>query len=258
MTIEQPAARSATPWAALAEEIDRWAAAGRPATLWWRDDDAVEDTPELERLLALATAAGAPLALAVVPGNLSGSLRRRLARNQAVDVLQHGWRHANHAAGGEGGWELGDHRPLPEVAAELKEGRERLREAFDGRFLPVLVPPWNHISERVVQALPGLGFSGLSTFGARERATPAPGLVQVNAHCDPISWKNGARFAGTAKALGDLIGHLQARRSGTADPQEPTGLVTHHLQMDEASWDFVTLLLQRTAAWQSAREVFRP
>jgi hypothetical protein len=250
--------QAALPWQGLGRELGRWAAAGTPASLWWRDDDAAEVTPPLERLLTLATEQAVPLALAVVPGLLSDELAARLAGCPSVTVLQHGWRHANHAAGGEGGWELGDHRPLAEVAAELEQGRERLREAFDDRFLPVLVPPWNHISEPVVQALPGLGFSGLSTFGARERVTPAPGLVQVNAHCDPISWKSGACFAGTAKALGELIGHLQERRSGAADPQEPTGLVTHHLQMDEASWEFVTLLLQRIAAWQNAREVFRP
>ncbi len=192
----------------------------------------------------------------MVPGRLAGSLVARLAGCGAVDVLQHGWRHANHADGGEGAWEQGDHRPLAAVGAELVEGRQRLREAFGERFLPVLVPPWNHVSERVVQALPGLGFSGLSTFGARERAMPAPGLRQVNAHCDPIRWKGGARFAGTARALGELTGHLEARRSGAADPDEATGLVTHHLQMDEAAWEFVASLLQRTRGWLSAREVF--
>ena len=38
-------------WDRLEREIDAWAAAGREATLWWRDDDAVAATAELERLL---------------------------------------------------------------------------------------------------------------------------------------------------------------------------------------------------------------
>jgi hypothetical protein len=255
--------QTALPWQGLGRELGRWAAAGTPASLWWRDDDAAEVTPALERLLTLATEQAVPLALAVVPGILSDELATRLAGCPSVSALQHGWRHVNHAAEGEGGWELGDHRPLAEVAAEITAGRARLLEAFGARFLPVVVPPWNHISASVVQALPGLGFVGLSTFGAREHAAPAPGLLQVNAHCDPIRWKGGARFAGTAKALADLTRHLQARRDGAADPEEPTGLVTHHLQMDEAAWAFVATLLRRTAAhpagiWQSAGEVFRP
>jgi hypothetical protein len=57
----------------LTAELDLWSAAERPATLWWRDDDAAEVTPALERLLALADATGVPLALAVVPGRLMPS-----------------------------------------------------------------------------------------------------------------------------------------------------------------------------------------
>ena len=42
-----------TGWADLDAELDRWKAAGRAATLWWRDDDATRPTPALDRLLAL-------------------------------------------------------------------------------------------------------------------------------------------------------------------------------------------------------------
>ena len=126
----------------------------------------------------------------------------------------------------------------------------------------MLAPPWNRISAAVVQHLPTLGFVGLTTFGARAGAAPAPGLVQVNAHCDPISWKRGARFAGTGRALDDLIVHLQARRCGAVDPDEPTGFVTHHLALDAPAWRFAAELLRRTsahprAAWLDARDVFR-
>jgi len=250
-------------WQALSDEFDRWADSGRPATLWWRDDDAADATPQLERLLALVAATGVPLALAVVPYQLMPALVTRLAEVANVAVLQHGWRHANHAGKGEGGWEQGDHRPLAEVLAELALGRERLAAAFGARFLPVLAPPWNHVAPQVVQALPDVGFTGLSTFRARVAAAPAQGLAQVNGHCDPIRWKGGARFAGTEKALADLVGHLGARRTGAADPAEPTGLVTHHLALDEAAWTFVAELLRRTTAhpaarWQSAGEIFRP
>jgi hypothetical protein len=249
-------------WQRLSEELDQWATAGAVASFWWRDDDAAEATPALERLLALRRETFVPLALAVVPGKLSPSLVRRLAGCDGVRVLQHGWRHANHAGKGEGAWELGDHRPLAEIGAELTVGRQRLAEAFGSRFLPVMVPPWNHISERTTVALPGLGFTGLSTFGARASAASTPGLIQVNGHCDPIKWRPSARFAGTGKALADLAGHLEARRTGAADSAEPTGLVTHHLALDEPAWEFVALLLRRTsthpaAGWRSACDAFR-
>ena len=249
---------AADPWAALAAELDRWAAAGRPATLWWRDDDAAEDTPALERLLALGAAAGVPLALAVVPGNRWRPPERRASPSEAVDVLQHGWRHANHAAGGEGGWELGDHRPLAEVAAELEAGRERLREAFGDRFLPVLVPPWNHISEPVVQALPGLGFSGLSTFGAAgtRHAGAGTGPGQRALRSDQLEergalrrHRQGARRPDRASAGASQ----RRRRSAGADRPRHASSADGRGEPGSSS----PLLLQRTAAWQSAREVFR-
>ncbi len=194
---------------------------------------------------------------------MAPNLPVRLAGAAGIFVLQHGWQHVNHAGPGEGGWELGDHRPLAVVRTDLESGHRRLADAFGAQFLPVLVPPWNRISESVVQSLPTLGFTGLSTFRAREHKAAAPGLVQVNAHCDPIKWKQGGRFAGTARALDDLTSHLRARRTGTADPAEPTGLVTHHLALDPPAFDFVTELLRRTRAhpaalWLNAPDAFRP
>jgi peptidoglycan/xylan/chitin deacetylase (PgdA/CDA1 family) len=248
-------------WAALAGELNLWAETDAAATLWWRDDDAAAATPELDRLLALSAGTGAPLALAVIPGRLTPDLPPRLAGCHGIAVLQHGWRHINHAGVGEGAWELGDHRPLSRVQDELNAGHRRLAEAFGARFLPVVVPPWNRISARVTQALPALGFIGVSTFGARVCAEPAPGLIQVNVHCDPVRWKERGRFAGTARTLDDLTGHLAARRKGIVDPREPTGLVSHHLALDPRAWDFVAEVLRRTKAhpaarWLSAPEAF--
>jgi hypothetical protein len=249
-------------WAGLAAELDLWAEWGSAASLWWRDDDAARVTPELERLLELSAQTGVPLALCAVPGQMSSELGPRLAGHESISVLQHGWRHVNHARPGEGAWELGDHRPLAQVQEELAQGCRRLAEAFGSKFLPVVVPPWNRISTRVTAALPALGFFGLSTFGPRACPEPTPGLLQANVHCDPVKWKQGGRFAGTARALGDLTGHLAARRTGAVDRAEPTGLVTHHLALDAQAWEFVAELLRRTRAhpavrWHSAAEAFR-
>ena len=172
-TVEPPAIAGGPAWAMLGRELGLWAEGGQRATLWWRDDDAAAVTPALERLLALQAEHAVPLALAVIPDGLAPGLVARLSGCAGVVVIQHGHRHLNHAGKGEGAWELGNHRPLAEVAQELEIGRRRLAEAFGERFLPVLAPPWNRISERVVASLPALGFVGLTTFGARERASGA-------------------------------------------------------------------------------------
>ncbi|MFQ5972149.1 MAG: polysaccharide deacetylase family protein [Alphaproteobacteria bacterium] len=247
--------REPNPWQELMGELDAWAGIGAAATFWWRDDDARAATPGLTRLLETASAHDLPLALAVVPAGMTVELGHRLRGRERVSVLQHGYAHVNHARQGEGAWELGSHRPARVVMAELREGCRRLREAFGGSFVPVLVPPWNRIDPELLPRLPEAGLHGLSTFGARAAAEAAPGVAWVNTHCDPIKWKGGARFTGTEAALDDVVTHLRARRDGAADPREPTGLVTHHLDLDEAGWEFVIQLLERTRAHGAARWV---
>jgi hypothetical protein len=61
----------------------------------------------------------------------------------------------------------------------------------------------------------------------------------VNTHVDVIDWHGGRGFLGEAAALDLLIGHLSARRQGRADPDEPTGLLTHHLVHDADTWRFL-------------------
>lgn len=250
-----------TPWHRLAAELDLWGEAGRRADLWWRDDDACRDTPALQRLLALAQDANVPIALAVVPAHLEQSLVDAVAKADAVTVLQHGYAHRNHAPPGARNWELGAERPVDVVAGELEAGRTRLERGFGPRFAPVLVPPWNRIHSALTERLPGIGFSGLSTFGPRERARPGPSLVQCNTHVDLIAWRRDRAFIGVEAAVGRLVAHLAARRAGTVEPEEPTGLLTHHLDFAAAPWPFLGELFARTrehgaATWVDVATAF--
>ncbi|HZU89888.1 MAG TPA: hypothetical protein VE993_11575, partial [Stellaceae bacterium] len=65
-------------WPELCGELDRWGAAGRVATLWWRDDDATAPNDRLDRLLAIA--GEAPVTLAVIPALAAPELACWLAR----------------------------------------------------------------------------------------------------------------------------------------------------------------------------------
>ena len=251
-------ASDATAWEMLAEELGQWSEAGRIATLWWRDDDAVAATPALARLLETARV---PVALAVIPGLLEPSLAPALRHRPDIGVLQHGFQHRNHELAGIKKAELGAGRTAAELAADLAAGWRSLREAFGDRALPVLTPPWNRIAPQHLSALPGWGYCGISTYLARRAAYPAAGLLQVNTHVDVIDWHGGRVFVGEAAALGLLTGHLRARRLGEADPNEPTGLLTHHLAHDAATWAFLDQLqdwLSRQAMirWLSTGEVF--
>lgn len=247
-----------TGWQRLDDEIARWREMGRVAELWWRDDDAVEATPALDRLLALRRDTGVPLALAVVPSLATDALARRLAEEADVDLLQHGYAHLDHAVPPARKIELGPKRPAMIVLGELGTGWLALERLFPARALAVLVPPWNRIAPALVPALPEIGFRGLSTFGAVRRSEPVRGLRQVNTHVDLIDWKGGRRFVGDDAALSALVAALAAARAGAA---EPVGVLSHHLAMDEPAWNFLRSLWARTTTMpgiriRPARELF--
>lgn len=232
-------------WSDLDAELTRWEAAGTVATFWWRDDDVQAPTAALDRLLALARQHDLPLHLAVVPDGLDPALAGRLSVEADVYAMQHGFSHKNHEPKGAGASEVGDHRAIDLQLRDLRDGWHRLRRADLPNLLAVFVPPWNRISDRTVPHLAGLGYLILSASHPRRAASPAPGLMQVNIHVDPIRWKGGARFRGTARILDGICEHLAARRCGTVDRDEPTGLSTHHLQMSDEIWEFVGELLDR-------------
>ncbi|MGE5151311.1 MAG: polysaccharide deacetylase family protein [Rhodospirillaceae bacterium] len=229
-----------TSWTAIDEELARWRDAGRTPTLWWRDDDAVDATPALDRLLTVQRTLGVPLALAVVPAGATQALAARLSQAPGIDLLQHGYAHSNHAPAGEKKAELGPERPAMVVLGELGTGWLALERLFGASVLPVLVPPWNRIAPGLVPALPEIGFRGLSTFGSRPRTRLVSGWVQVNTHIDLIDWRS-RRFAGAETVLGAFARALVASR----DSEEPLGLLSHHLAMDEAGWDFLNSFWER-------------
>jgi hypothetical protein len=249
-------------WRALSEEMTRWREAGLTAQFWWRDDDAVADTPQLAALLDLAQATHVPLALAVVPGRLQPSLLPALENAELVTILTHGWQHQNHAGAEEKKSEFGGHRPVYELLAEVAMARTRLGDAFGTRARPVFVPPWNRIDERLVDLLPMAGISALSRYGPRRQVRPAADVVEVNCHVDPVGWRVGGGFLGFEASLRPMLSLLQAQRQGQKDRTEAIGLLTHHLVMDTDTWSFATRLIEllsesEAADWRSVDEITR-
>lgn len=250
-----------SPWDRLAAELDAWTAAGKTAEFWWRDDDAIDVTPALERLLALRTALDLPLALAVIPAPARPTLAAALKGQAGIDIFQHGYAHVSHRPAGEKKAELGADRELWDIARELSDGRGRMVELFDADWLNVMVPPWNRIDPAVTNLLPGLGFHGLTTFNAREAADAAGDLTIVNTHVDIIDWAGSRGYAGDDAVLSAATDHLVAKRTGSADPGEATGILTHHLAHDEACWDFIEKFGRLTAgnpavSWRAAAHLF--
>ena len=232
-------------WSPLDAALARARDEGRTVAVWWRDDDAVAHTPALDRLLALAAQAAAPLALAAIPALVEQSLPDRVDGEPGVSLLVHGLRHANHAPPDRKRAEFGPDRAHAALRADAAEALALARARFGARVESFFVPPWNRIAPTLVPDLPGLGYRGLSAFGDRSADAPTPGLVQVNAHLDPIDWR-GSRSLGDPDALvSDLACRIADRLARRASDSEPVGLLTHHLVHDDAVWEFCEALLER-------------
>jgi hypothetical protein len=225
-------------WDDLARECAAWGDSGRRATWWWRDDDAVAATPALDELLRVAQG---PIALAVIPASLQPDLEPRLRQDPAVAVLQHGYAHRNEAPAGGRKSEFPDERDPGAIEQDLGRGFRKLTDGFGHQFLPVLTPPWNRIGGRAVAILQSIGFIGLTRYLPRTAAT-VHGVNQVNTHVDVIDWRGSRGFLGESACLDLFVGHLKARRAGTVDPDEPTGVLSHHLVHDPATWRFLEKL----------------
>jgi predicted glycosyltransferase len=242
-------------WQPLDEALRRAADQGQTITLWWRDDDAVAHTPALDRLLDLSQRFAVPLALAVIPAKVEPSLAERLDGAATAAILVHGLAHANHAPPGEKKAEFGPHRPIGRLRDDAADALVQARNKL-GRVLPLFVPPWNRLTPDLVGDLPALGYRGLSTFRSRLMREPAPGLLQVNTHIDPIDWLGTRGLADPGRLVrgfADLI-HSQLERQ--TDSEEPIGLLTHHLVHDEGVWIFCEALLERLAAHAFVRRPF--
>ncbi len=251
-------------WAALDRELDAWRAEGRAARFWLRDDDATAPGDALDRLLGVV--GSRPLALAVIPGAMDPALVSRMAGAEQVDILPHGWLHRNHEPEGVKKSEFGAARKVTEAVADLKEGGRVLKQAFGARYIALFVPPWNRIAPDVADLAVRSGMTGISAFNDRRRNERFPGL---NTHVDLLDWgwkksTGSARFAGSANCLAALTGALARRRLGHADAdgEEAVGILTHHLEHDAETWDFMTRLLgaidqHPAATWVAARDAIR-
>lgn len=247
-------------WKPLREELARWREAGRVARFWWRDDDAIEPTAALDRLLGLSSAHETPVTVAVIPAKTGPALSQRLSGASGVSVAVHGWSHENYAPPQEKKQELGGHRLAEAVLGELYDGFLTLHRLHPARFIPMLVPPWNRIDGSLVPKLPALGFECMSTFG---RASAEAAIPLLNTHIDIM----GRRADGRGPRVGrphdeivsELVGELQDRFEGR---NEPVGLLTHHLAHDETAWKFTEAFLSEANShqailWKPAAELLK-
>ncbi len=219
-------------WQELLATLDRIEKQNRQVSFWLRDDDAFEPTPALSRLCELSLRFEIPLLLAVIPKNAELRLADYLQSFPLVSPALHGYSHRNFAPIGERAQELGLHRPLETVFAEISAGEIKLRNLFPDSFVPALVPPWNRMADDILPRLGKLGLQAVSRFGVS--APKLCGIRQINADIDIINWRKGRIGRPHEELVKTLIGLIE-----NSEPSAPVGILAHHLAHDETAWSFL-------------------
>ena len=238
-------------YAPLLTELDYWQAAGLTADFWLRDDDAADTSAALDKLLGCTTSAGINPVVASVPRLATADLAACLSEHPGIVVWQHGVSHTNNSLPPAKKQELT--RADNGTIEALRAARNRACDLFGTQMQPVLVPPWNRINPELVHRLPEAGFEGISTFRPRSCRAAARGVWQVNTHIDIIDWRSGRSLVSVSHLFQRIAGNLRAKRTGVADPLEPTGILTHHNVMEEAAWAFLSDLFALTNSHTAAR-----
>ena len=220
----------AGPAKTIAQAIDDWKLAGLRPKMFLRDDDAVKDSPSLDRLFKLCEKHSIPILLYAIPALCEPSFGPAVRKAAHVNVAVHGYTHRNHAPPGRPHCELCPDRPISVIIDELRSGRDKLMDICDGRISELLVPPWNLIGDQVAEASLELGFKGISAHGWGRMTE---GLPRINTHVDPIIWSKARTFH-TLDDIFEQTAHQldTAKRLGFSF----IGIVSHHQEYTDESW----------------------
>lgn len=246
-------------WAPLHSELRLWRQMNLELPLWWRDDDAIAATPQLERLSKLADDAGLPVHVAVVPALIKPTLPPVFLNDPNMVPVIHGWRHISHAPEGAKNAEFG--HPRAAAQDELAQAMSRMGDHFGDRLVKLFVPPWNRISDDLFPVLAAETYAGVSTFGPRTSIFPVPTVMQINTHIDPIFWRGHRGLVDPDILIAGIAATLRERREGGTDSTEPLGLLTHHLVHTEDIWrftrDVLAVLLDGGAVPADLRQILQ-
>lgn len=204
----------------------------RDISFWWRDDDAVEMTMSLEKLINLSENYKTPCHLAVIPEIVS---KIDLSNHQYV--LHHGIEHKNNALPHQKKIEIGGDLSKKYFRQKITDHKKKLEELFGASYYPCFVPPWNRIEEKYLSLIEEVGFKALSVH--RDVIFSNRNFYQLNTHIDIIDWKNNKKTHDDAYLLSMIIEDI---RSG----ENPVGFLTHHLDHCDKSWSFLEKLFHVT------------
>lgn len=200
--------------------------------LFIRDDDIWTLDKNFRFFFDSAMDRGLPVVYAVIPGKMDKGLIQFLGHAkertpQLLDIVQHGWVHANHSVSSGTKYEFGGSRSLKSQREDIKQGLKQMRLAFGEHFTPAFVPPYHGYDERTLRVLEEEGFWG---FSARSRRLEKKSqLVKLPARISFTRYDaDGSRGVNTAADMMKMVAKGIYRQS-------LSGVVMHHADFKAAA-----------------------
>ncbi|MDC0074355.1 hypothetical protein OAK17_05850, partial [Alphaproteobacteria bacterium] len=210
---------------------------------WLRDDDAIKFTPNLKKFSIICKKYNIPMNLAVIPKLIEDSLIEFVSNEKNIYILIHGLRHLNYANKNQKKSEFGSNRDIETMLLEIQKGLEINKETFGEKSLPVFVPPWNRVNNKILNQLINIGiigFSGInSTSFLRQQFKSYNPLIIRNADIDIINWKSNKSFMGEELLLKSIISEIKVRIKNIHLRSEPICILSHHEIMKNESFKFI-------------------
>ena len=201
------------------------------ARLFIRNDDVWTLDREFRFFFERAYERGIPVVHAVIPGKMEQRLVRFLCRvkektPQLLDIVQHGWVHANHAVEIGEKYEFGASRSVKFQREDIKQGLKKMRMAFGQLFTPAFVPPYHGWDQRTIRVLHEEGFKVFSA-GIR-RPEVKKRLIETPVQISFSRYEQGHTSIHKAKDVIGLLARGIYRRT-------LSGVVTHHADFATAA-----------------------
>ena len=202
------------------------------ARLFIRNDDVRTLDREFRFFFDLAMDHALPVVHAVIPGQMDQDLVRFLRRAkektpQLLDIVQHGWIHANYAKDRCSPYEFGPLRGYELQREDIRKGLIKMRQAFGEHFTSAFVPPYHAYDENTLRVLHEEGIH-LFSAGSRRKAQKK-GVLNIPGSVSFTRYeKDGAKVILNA---GEMIRKLAASMR-----RKPlSGVWTHHEDFKSAA-----------------------
>jgi hypothetical protein len=242
----------------LRAAIEEWKRACGNAPFFLRDDDAARATPRLQRLLGICRQTDTQVMLSVIPGRVQPDLVETIMECEFAVPVQHGYQHESHSTIEGVKSEFPDEEALEPQHDRARRGIEDMANAFGDRFMPILVPPWNNISQKLVANLASVGIAGLSCSG-RRGGSDRYNIKLFNSWVSLNDFSKLEEPFDPAIIVDKYMRTIGNRLTQAKDRLEPIGLTTHHLVTSEEQFRFLHALIETVreagGQWLSPEEL---